>query len=882
MNGDEDRQAQRMDQIAQTGMKQKRSVRISAFLYVYLRLLLPFLLMTAFPAGAQAPGAGQGLAETLEAIQRARVVTRVLYVTAHPDDEPGPVLAWLARGAHADVALLSLTRGEGGQNALGPEQAPQLGLLRTEELLAAARHYGVRVYFAGAADFGYSKTPEEALAIWGEPVLANMVAVIRAFRPHIVINNWGGVRTGHGQHQAAGVLTGQAFEAAADAKKFPEHSKAGLLPWRATHLMQFARGVISGANSPASEAETLQLPTHDVSPVWGRTYTEMGIEGYTQHRTQGVEGVRQSAFIRRLRQFQVMRGGTLKLADFSRPLRELQTFSDRDTQTLIEVEGMLQEALAAAQQQHWEVAAVHLARAGRRIQNRPFEDGPESKLTGDVQRAAERIEAALDLAAGARIEAVADRGEIAPRGTFTVRVGTISRSGAGVKWDAPRLDLPAGWKIAKEEKLPDSSIRFAVAVPANARPESEFRFGIEPWLAPLAIARMRGTIEGYSFEVTAPVTAQRASTTRVDTLPLVLVPAVTLTPEPRQFVIATNRLPKQLELRARVRHYGDGLAEVTAGVDAPAGWTASPPVKLSFAGPGDQLVRFEVMPPGRLPAGKYQLKPWAKLGEQRYETSLEALPTLPTRLWSEPSTVTARVFDVAVPEGLRVGYIAAENDPIPDALRKIGVQVALLDEAALAFGELKRFDAVVIGIRAYELREDLARANQRLLDYAAAGGTLVVQYQRGNVWNTLKPAPYPASVAERGPGASGPPAGAGAPLPVREARVTDENSPVRLLRPEHPVLATPNKIGPQDFRDWVQERGLYFWGQFDTRYDPLLAMNDPGEEETTGTLVYARHGKGHYIFTGLSFFRQLPEGNPGAYRLMINLLSHSRTGIKRR
>lgn len=212
------------------------------------------------------------------------------------------------------------------------------------------------------------------------------------------------------------------------------------------------------------------------------------------------------------------------------------------------------------------------------------------------------------------------------------------------------------------------------------------------------------------------------------------------------------------------------------------------------------------------------------------------------------------IVDVNAPQDLRVGYIAAENDPIPEALKQIGIHVEMLDEFALSWRRLADFDAVCVGIRAYELRSDLARANQRLLDYAAAGGTLVVQYQREGVWNQLKPAPYPATIGNG-------------------LRTTDENSPVRILEPLHPLLNFPNAIRIEDYSGWVQERGLYYWGTFDAKYTPVLAMKDPGEQEALGALVYAKHGKGVYIYTGLSFFRQLPEGVPGAYRLFVNLLS---------
>jgi LmbE family N-acetylglucosaminyl deacetylase len=858
--------------------------------------LLSLFLLTVAGAQGQAAkrGAGNGLGtvhglpEALEAIERARVVTRVLYVTAHPDDEPGPVLAWLARGAHADVALLSLTRGEGGQNALGPEMAPQLGLLRTEEMLAAARIYGVRVYFGGAADFGFSKSADEALRIWGEPVLANMVQVIRTFRPHIVINNWGGVTTGHGQHQAAGLLTPQAVAAAADARRFPEQIKDGRSVWRTRHVLQFARGAFGGTGGGRTTAgpEPLQLPTNDVSPLWGKPYTEIGIDGYTQHRTQGVEGVRQSAFIRRLRQFQEVKGSAFDPPDFSERLAARWKglpAGKAIEEKLDAIEIETERAIEAAHRLEWETSAGALVNAARYATKAAAEltdatgEGVE-ELRWDLIRFRAKIDSALKLVTGARVVATADRGEIVPGGNFTVRVETLTRASPGVKWDAPALEGPAEWTATRQpprERDDDGVPRFAVQVAADAKPSGAFLFGIEPWPAPVLRARLRGTIQGYSFDVVAPVTAQRATTTRLETLPLTLVPAVTLTPETRRLIVVASEARRPRELVVRVRHNATTAASVVAGLDAPEGWIVSPPTILEFAGAGDQLVRLTVTPPAQPERGQHALRLWARHAGFDYGTSLEPLPTLPTRLWSEPATVRVHVFDLNVPTGLRVGYVAAENDPIPDALRQIGVQVDLLDEGALAFGDLQPFHAIAIGIRAYELRADLARANPRLLDYAKGGGTLVVQYQRDGVWNAFKPAPYPALVSER-TRPEDPNSGR------RDLRTTDENSPVRLLLPGHPVLSVPNTISAADFDGWVQERGLYYWGEFDARYAPLLAMRDPGEAEVTGALVYAPVGKGHYVFTGLSFFRQLPAGVPGACRLLVNLLSVSKTKDKPR
>ncbi len=236
---------------------------------------------------------------------------------------------------------------------------------------------------------------------------------------------------------------------------------------------------------------------------------------------------------------------------------------------------------------------------------------------------------------------------------------------------------------------------------------------------------------------------------------------------------------------------------------------------------------------------------------------------MPTLLWEEPAQCVVHAFEIDVPKNLRIGYITAESEPVPDALKMLGIQVDMLDPATLAFGDLSKFDAIVIGIRAYELRSDLPGANQRLFDYVSNGGTMLVQYERDFAWAGKNYAPYPAQIAGK----------PGEPLP----RITDEAAAVTFLKSDDPLLNRPNKIGARDFEGWVQERGLYYWTEFDAKYTPLLSMHDPGEKDLNGGLVYTKLGKGTYIYTGLAFFRQLPEGVPGAYRLFVNLLSASRS-----
>jgi hypothetical protein len=323
-------------------------------------------------------------------------------------------------------------------------------------------------------------------------------------------------------------------------------------------------------------------------------------------------------------------------------------------------------------------------------------------------------------------------------------------------------------------------------------------------------------------------------------------------------MVPEKKRAEPVTLFARVRYHGTQSAHVDTGIDVPAGWKTETMAPLEFKAAGDQLLKFTITPPAHVPDGAYPLHPFAKMGDEIFRTSLQPIPTLPTRDWSEPDDAAVHVLNLMVPSGLRIGYVAAENDPIPQTLRQLGIQVDLLDEVALAFGDLSHYDAIVVGIRAYELRPDLMRMNGRILDYVQNGGTLLVQYQRDFAWNKLLPAPFPANMAENA------------------ARVTNAASPVRFLAPDNPLLNAPNKITMEDFDGWVQERGLYLWDKFDPRYQAVLGLKDFDDPETNGGLAYARDGKGVYIYTGLSFFRQLPAGVPGAYRLFVNLLSQTR------
>lgn len=842
-------------------------------------LLALFATAPSYAQFAPPPGTGPGLIETVEAIDSARVTTRILYITAHPDDESAAVLTYLARGLHADVALLSLTRGEGGQNALGPEQAPQLGLIRTQELLAATRGYGVKLFFTGAKDFGYSKTPEESEKMWGDQVLVDIVRVIRKFRPNIVINNFGGVHSGHGHHQAAGLLTPKAVELAADAsygQNADGTEREG--PWggkdHPVQILDVDRGGATGAGT-ANQAR-LELPLDDVSPLWGKTWRELGIDAFANHRTQGISAFLGSAFLHRPIALVSENGQKIDPASLAQPLHALisdgsgNNCSQTETAcaALKKAENDLAKAREEALGLRWQQSAANIATAAKEITSlhaggtRTAERGDGDPLPAEISAVQHRVDCALALAAGLEIVAQADRSEVVAGEPFAVDVETRCRKEAACELRKLELALPSSAKATKAAGDAGRNQKFNVVIDGAVAPATPWERQ-QPEEHALVTAKQELSIAGYSFTAEQMVTHVAATSTRIDRIPLRMVPAYTLAVEPGRAIELLAKPKKPFEVLLRVHSYATNPGNIDVGLSAPQGWAISFPVALKFSGAGDQYAKLRVTPPNNLPAGTYSVSAFAKSGDQQFTTSLAPLPSLPTLLWSQPAECRVFAFDVAVPEHLHVGYVSAESEPVPQALERLGIQVEMLDAAALAFGDLSRFDAIVIGVRAYELRSELSGANQRLLDYVSHGGTMLVQYQRDFAWDRFQYAPYPAKIASDKPNN---------PLP----RITDENSPVKFLLPDDPLLSHPNKITQDDFKAWIQERGLYFWTQFDARYTPLFAMNDPGEAELNGALVYTRYGKGMYIYSGLAFFRQLPEGVPGAYRLFVNLLSASR------
>jgi LmbE family N-acetylglucosaminyl deacetylase len=822
-----------------------------------------FAVASGRPVAAQfapAAGTGPGLAETIEAIDAARVTTRILYITAHPDDESAAVLTYLARGLHADVALLSLTHGEGGQNALGPEQAPQLGLIRTQELLAATRGYGVKLYFTRARDFGFSKTPEESQKIWGDQVQEDMVRVIRSFRPNVVINHWGGVHSGHGHHQASGLLTPKAVAAARETSFCPDCGQI----WNVEQILDVDRS----SDHPSGYV----LPLDEVSPLWGKTWREIGIDAFANHKTQGVSVFLGSPFIRRPVRLVPEDATLFDPTSLARPLHTLARDSSgddcmpsaSDCPLLKNSENQIIEAERAALILDWEKSSAALEGAiqdFRKIYVRGDSTNKNKLMLDGISEALLRVNRALALVNGVEIDAASDRAAVVAGETFEVTVAMRCRVKSSCAHSEPTLVLPAGWSATRKDGSADRGIHYTVlAGPLPAR-------NVLQWLQlspdELVSAQAAVNAGNYSFEVRRAVTHIESTTVHLERVPVRVVPAYSLEVQPKQAVEVQGDRKKPLEVFLHVHSHSARPAKIQIGVAVPKDWTAGPEIPVEFSGSDDKYVKLIVTPPANLATGNYTITAYAKRGGETFTTSVEPLATAPTLLWSEPAECQVHVFAIKVPGNLHIGYISAENEPIPEALRNLGISVEMLDANALNFGDLSKFSAVVVGIRAYEIRSDLPGANQRLLNYVENGGTLLVQYQRDFAWDHSSFAPYPATISGTAENSL--------------ARITDETAEVKFLKADDPLLNEPNKITPADFQGWIQERGLYFWTHFDDKYTPLLAMHDPHEKDLNGGLVYTHLGQGTYIYTGLAFFRQLPEGVPGAYRLFINLLSASRT-----
>ena len=819
-------------------------------------LAVSLCCLLAAPLLAQAPFSGTPAIE--QSLKKLTVLGSVLMIAAHPDDENTAILAYYARGRHMRTGYLSLTRGEGGQNLIGPEQGDLLGLIRSHELLAARQIDGAEQFFTRAIDFGYSKTPQETFEKWGhELVLSDVVWVIRRFRPDVVILRFSGTpRDGHGHHQVSAIVGKEAFFAAADPSRFPEQLKY-VKPWKARRLL-----FNSFSFTPQQEKDAAATPGRievdlgEYNPVLGASYNQIAGMSRSMHRSQGMGASQRPG---PSRNFLVPLAGDPPIKD---------AFDGIDTSWGRvpggdEIGRILADAVRGFEPDHPERTIPVLLKAHPLIAaiHDPW-----------AERKLKELNEAIALCSGLWLDANADRYDVLPGSKVTVSYTALNRSpfpmilesltlegmGGEVHADthhaALNSDHPVNAQI--EDKVPEDqpySQPFWLREPrkGDTYTISDQRLIGLPDDPPLLSLHFEIEAGGQMLDLVRPVRHRYIDRVEGEqTRALTVVPPVALN-LPQDMVLFPNTASRPVDIAVRA---DEPKVQGNVRLTLDPGWSAVPdarPFEQSEAGQ-QQPLTFEVKPaPGPDPPA--ELHAVAHVGNRDIGVGMLVIshPPLPPLTVFPPAVVKLVRADVRV-TAHKIGYVMGAGDEMPDAIRQLGCQVTLLTASDLEQGDLSEFDAIVTGVRAYNTRADLRANLPRLLDYARNGGTLIDQYNVTD--NNLVPmGPYPFKISHD--------------------RVSVEEAPVKFTNLSNRLLSTPNEITQKDFDGWIQERGLYFASEWDSRYQTVLESNDPGEKPLAGGMLYARYGKGVYIFSGYSWFRELPAGVPGAYRFFANMLS---------
>ena len=886
----------------------------------------------------------RGVAALEQAIRRLNTTASVLAIVAHPDDEDGALLTYLSRVEGARVTLLTLTRGEGGQNAMGGESYDALGLIRTNELLRAGEFYGVRQLWGTEADFGFSKTQEESFAKWGhDRVLYDAVLAVRQERPQIILSTFvGGVSDGHGHHQVSGEIAQEVFKAAADPTVFPDQLKQyGLQPWQPLavysmvpfapikdgKIFDYATGkwaparfknYLTGEWIEGALSADVTIQVGALDPVLGRSYVQIAREGWGQQKSQ-YGGANPALSGPAATSYHLWAVAPQAAAQPG----AIATNGDLFHNTKVRIDTGIAVSLAHLQGGG---APIGIQSGLNRIDNglshlSLFWRGLPDILV--AHRLAPFYRQMLDLrarVAASSLNAQAKAGMLLEMDVKIAQFQTVFKNILGLdliafttKADAVESAGPRGnsademprsvtpgqefrirvhtAEATKEASLNKVSLESMSGVPwksvrtnnDSAASDQLFRVQAPETAEPTQPYFTRPTIEQPYYDIAHPEWRLRSFAPYpltaiaeftfdglpirigqvVQTLarvpgvggvyqPLVVTPAIGLRMEPEARILPLDGSA----LPVRVTVHTEGAAEGTVALTLPSGWRAEP-AEATFhrASAGDtEPILFSVTTDGA-EAGAYNIEAVARSGGHEYKTGWQSIgyPGLRPYNQYKLAQLKTRKVDLKLASGLRIGYGMGTGDQVPEAIEGLGVTPHLLSASELASGDLSAWNVIVIGIRAYSARPELAAAQPRLDAFVRNGGTLIVQYQSGNF-----PAPFPLSMGR---------------LPER---VVDEAAPVKLLDPTNPRLNWPNAISNADFDNWVEERGHSFLDSWDASYTALTETADPGQDPQRGGLLVAHPGKGTYIYVAYALYRQLPELVPGSYRLLANLLSAGR------
>lgn len=857
-------------------------------------------ILIAFQTGsphAGAPANERGAVAAWEKILKLQTVASIMQTTAHPDDEQGELLAFLGRGKGVRTALLTLTRGEAGDNAIGPELFDALGLIRTDELASASQYYGLdEQYFTSAADYGYSKRADEALAKWDrQALLADMVRAIRASRPLVVISRWQGTPSdGHGQHQAAGLLTPEAVAAAADPRAFPDLAREGLRPWR-------VRKLYSGGWRESDDWQVAVDPgVYD--PLLGDSFTNVARMGLSLQRSQTAGRFVRTAgsmplYYRRVNAIDSRPAGSREAdlfdgldASIESIYRLLERPEPQGAASLLR--RIAEEAVAAMSAFDFtgpSAASPALARGLAATREALLATTDEDAAF--ILRAKERqFEEALTATLGVELNAVVEPADTTPASgpyasyeppptlapltagaAIDIAVSFANHSGADVAIEDVSLDGVVG---TRKVPLTHDAGRISVRIPADApitKPyfsrqgiaETRYTLGPgsrpgTPWDPPALRVSVRYRYAGVTASVAAPVVRREANLPNgYATYEVEILPPVGLRVSPAVSILRAADATKTARLDVDLTSFASDGVHGKVRVQAPAGWTVSPPaVDVTLRSSADrQRASFTVSAPAAATGAAPFFAVFETAGhEWRLDYTALRHRDLPIRYFVKDAASRVAVLDLQVDRGVRVGYVMGIGDEVPAALQQLGAQVTLLGSDDLAAGDLARFDTIVTGTRAYAVRDDLRQHNRRLLDWVSSGGNLVVLYNTPE-FDPRQFAPYPAE------------------LPQDAEEVSEEDAPVTLAATEHPLLAQPNRITAADFDGWIEQRGSKFFSKWDERYASLAESHDRGQPPQRGGWLTTSFGKGRWTYMAYALHRQVPYAVPGAYRILANLIA---------
>lgn len=860
----------------------------------FLVLVAAMMLAPRFLLGQERGAAALG-----EAVEGLGTSVRVLMIGAHPDDEDTQLIAYLATGRHIETAYLSLTRGDGGQNLIGNELGPLLGMIRTQELLSARRIDGGRQYFTRAYDFGFSKTAAETFKHWPrDSILRDMISVIRAFRPQVVISVWSGTpRDGHGHHQVSGILSRIAFDLAGDTVRYPRSATNGLGGWTPTLFYRSARvfgGRARGA-PPPDGAIAFDVGAYD--PLVGQTYAALAAESRSQHRSQGQGNLAplddRTDYVRLEESraastpphdsslFAGVDSSFGRFASLSLPAGARAAVDSLDAAragiarhlSLVHPAEMVAPiARYLGLVERAQAAAAPCRAPGMPV---PVCSGAMGDFATTMDEQARRAKRALLLAAGVQLLATAPRDLIAIGDSAPVTITVVNHGRAPVEFlgrdDAGPARTIAPGDLAEQSyvlaphgdptmpwwlRYPPHGDMFSLRDPRDTTGtpvpqllEGEDRVETSGTSVGLEIAGTR-----FDAEI-SPIVHRYAdpATGEVDT-PIAFVPAVTVLMDREiEYARANTRLDRVEHVA--VRSGWSSPRPVAVTLDLPAGLTADSATRHLTLAPGEDAdLYFRVR--GTLAPGVHTISASATSEGQRFTAGYVTVgyPHIRTQRYYRPAMLQVQAVDVTYAAGMTVAYVPGVGDNVEPMLSQLGLRVTTVQPDEVAQADLSKYSAVVVGPRAFDANASLRASNARLLDYARRGGTLVEQYGQ---YGMARPGilPYPITLSR--------PAD----------RVTEEDAAVTILDPASPLLNTPNRITARDFDDWVQERSSYMPHTFDPRYHAILSMHDTDEPPNDAGILVAAVGKGTFVYATLSFFRQLPAGNPGAARLFVNLLS---------